>query len=124
MTGERDRDHKRRSRAQQMIELGALSMSSERTGAVHTLRLSGDLDLATTNRVEAELKRVEAGDARTIVIDLSDLTFINSTGVHLLVDASLRSRADATGLTLLRGSPTVQRVLQICGVEPALPFTD
>ncbi len=117
-------DHSRPSRAQQVIELGALSMCSERNGAVHTLRLSGDLDLATTNRVEAELKRVEAGDARTIVIDLSNLAFINSTGVHLLVDAELRSRADANGLTLLRGSPTVQRVLQICGVETALPFAE
>jgi anti-anti-sigma factor len=107
-----------------MIELGALSMSSERNGRVHTLRLSGDLDLATTNRVEAELKRTEASDARTIVIDLSDLTFLNSTGVHLLVDASLRSRADANGLSMLRGSATVQRVLQICGAETALPFTD
>ncbi len=119
-----DRDHSRPSRAQQMIELGALSMSSERNGPVHTLRLSGDLDLATAKDVEAELKRVEAGDARTIVIDLSDLTFINSSGVHLLVDAELRSRADAKGLSLLRGSGTVQRVLQICGVETALPFTD
>lgn len=119
-----DRDDSRRSRAQHMIELGALTVSSERNGPVHTLRLSGDLDLATTSRAEAELERVEASDARTIVIDLSDLAFINSTGVHLLVDAELRSRADANGLTLLRGSPTVQRVLQICGVETALPFAD
>ncbi len=119
-----DRDHSRPSRAQQVIELGALTMSSARNGPVHTLRLSGDLDLATTDRVEAELKRIEASDARTIVIDLSDLAFINSTGVHLLVDAEQRSRADANGLTLLRGPATVQRVLQICGVETALPFAD
>ena len=116
--------HGRPSRAQQVLELGALSMSSERDGPVHTLRLSGDLDLATTDRVEAELRRIEASDARTIVLDLSDLAFINSTGVHLLVDASLRSRADANALTLRRGSATVQRVLQICGVETTLPFTD
>ena len=119
-----DRDHGRPSRAEQMIELGALTMSSERNGSVHTLRLSGDLDLATTDRVEAELKRIEASDARTIVIDLSDVAFINSTGVHLLVDAELRSRAHENGLTLLRGSAAVQRVLQICDVETALPFTD
>ena len=119
-----DRDHSRPSRAQQVIGLGALTMSSQRNGAVHTLRLSGDLDLGTTDRVEAELTRIEDSDARTIVIDLSDLTFISSSGVHLLVDASLRSRADADGLCLLRGSPAVQRVLQICGVETALPFTD
>ena len=119
-----DRDHSRTSRAQQAIEFGTLTMSSERRGPVHTLRLFGELDLATTDRVEAELKRIEASDARTIVVDLSDLAFINSTGVHLLVDAELRSRADANGLTLLRGPATVQRVLQICGVETALPFTD
>jgi anti-anti-sigma factor len=119
-----DRDHSRPSRAQQVIDLGALIMSSERNGSVHTLRLSGDLDLATTDRVEAELRRIEASDARRIVIDLSDLAFINSTGVHLLVDAELRSRTTANGLTLRRGSPTVQRVLRICGVETALPFTD
>lgn len=117
-------DRRRTSRAQQVIELGALSMSSERNGPVHTLRLAGDLDLATSNRVEVELRRVEASDARTIVIDLSELAFINSTGVHLLVDAERRSRADANGLTLLRGPATVQRVLRICGVETALPFTD
>ncbi len=99
-------------------------MSSERNGAVHTLRLSGELDLATTHRVEAELKRVEASGAQTIVIDLSDLSFINSTGVHLLVDAEARSRAQSNDLALLRGSAAVQRVLEICGVEAALPFDD
>jgi anti-anti-sigma factor len=119
-----DRDHSRPSRAQQVIDLGALIMSSERNGPVHTLRLSGDLDLATTDRVEAELRRIEASDARRIVIDLSDLAFINSTGVHLLVDAQLRWRTVENGLTLRRGSPTVQRVLRICGVETSLPFTD
>lgn len=114
----------RPSRAQQLIEFGALSMSSERNGGVHTLRLSGELDLATTHRVEAELKRVEASGAQTIVIDLSELAFINSTGVHLLVDAEARSRAQSTDLALLRGSPAVQRVLEICGVDAALPFDD
>ena len=116
-------DHSRPSRAQQLIELGALRLSSVRNGAVHTIRLSGELDLATTDRVEDELKRVEASDARTIVVDLSDLAFINSSGVHLLVDAEVRSRA-SNGLTLLRGSPAVQRVLELCGVDAALPFAD
>lgn len=114
-------DHGRPSRAQQLIELGALRMNSQRTGAVHTIRLSGELDLATTSRVEAELKRVEATDARMIVVDLSGLTFISSSGVHFLVDAEIRSRA-SNGLTLLRGSPTVQRVLALCEVDTALPF--
>ncbi len=115
-------DHIRSSRAQGLVELGALRMSSERSGAVHTICLFGELDLATAHRVEGELKRVEASDARTIVVDLSGLAFISSTGVHLLVDAEVRSRAVSQRLMLRRGSPAVQRVLEISGVDTALPF--
>lgn len=115
-------DQIRPSRAEQLIELGALSMSSERDGAVHTICLSGELDLGTADGVDAELQRVEATDAETIIVDLSGLTFISSTGVQLLVDAEVRSRADSQRLTLLRAPPAVQRVLEICGVDAALPF--
>lgn len=112
------------SRAERLIELGALRMSSAREGAVHTICLFGELDLGTTGRVDAELQCVEATDARMIVVDLSGLTFISSTGVQLLVDGEVRSRADSRRLTLLRGSPAVQRVLEICGVDAALPFAN
>ena len=115
-------DQSAHSRAEQLLGLGVLSMSFERDGAVHTICLFGELDLATTDRVDAELRRVEATDAWTIVVDLSGLTFISSTGVQLLVDAEVRSRADSQRLTLLRGSPAVQRVLELCGVDAALPF--
>ena len=78
------------SGSEQLIELGALSMSSAREGAVHTVSLFGELDVGTTDRVDAELQRVEATDAWMIVVDLSGLTFISSTGVQLLVDAEVR----------------------------------
>ncbi len=117
-------DRNATSRAGGLLTLGTLSMSSQRNGAVHTIRLCGELDVATTGRVEAELKRVEAGDARTIVVDLSGLAFISSTGVNLLVDAEARSRAASNSLTLLRAAPGVQRVVEICGLETALPFGD
>ncbi len=116
MTGGSDQ-----SRAAQFSGLGVLSMSSERTGAVHTICLSGELDLATTDRVDAELRRVEASDAWMIVLDLCGLTFMSSSGVQLLVDAEVRSR-ESQRLALLRGPPAVQRLLEICGVDSALPF--
>jgi anti-sigma B factor antagonist len=110
------------SRAEQLIELGALSMSSAREGTVHTICLFGELDLGTTDRFDAELQRAEATDARLIVVDLSGLTFISSTGVQLLVDGEARSRAGSQRLTLLRAPTAVHRVLEICGVDAALPF--
>ena len=112
------------SRAEQLIELGVLTLRSAREGDVHTISLSGELDLATADDVQRELERVEASDAGAIVLDLSGLMFMDSTGVRLLLTAQARSRADANRLTLLRGGPAVQRVLELSGVDALLPFAD
>jgi anti-sigma B factor antagonist len=111
-----------RSRALEILKLGRLTISSEREGDVHTISLSGELDLATVPVVERELQRVEATDVLSIVVDLGDLAFIDSNGVRILLSADARSRADAHRLVLLRGSASVQRVLEICGVHRRLPF--
>jgi anti-sigma B factor antagonist len=111
-------------RAHQVIELGDLSMTSERQGAVHSICLVGELDLASADAVQDELMRVEAGDADSIVLDLSGLTFIDSTGIRLLYSAAVRSRADADRLALLRGGPAVQRALQLTALVDHLPFAD
>jgi anti-anti-sigma factor len=71
------------------------------------------------------LECVEASDALSIVVDLSALTFVDSTGVRLLImNAQARSRADANRLMLLRGPDGVQRVFVLCGVDGLLPFAD
>jgi len=111
-------------RASQLIKLGELSMSSERKGDVHTICLSGELDLATVEAVELELERVEATDVAAIVLDLSELEFMDLSGVWLMLTANARSRADSNRLQLLRGQAAVQRVLAMSGVEQLLPFAD
>jgi anti-anti-sigma factor len=111
-------------RAEQLITLGELSMTSERSGDVHNIRLFGELDLASAGAVERELERAEATDAESIVLDLSGLTFMDSTGVRLLATANARSRADANRLTLRRGPAAVQRVLELTAVADLLPFAD
>lgn len=111
-------------RAKHVVKLGVLEMTSERAGHVHTIALAGELDLASAAEVEAELRRVEATDAEAIVLDLSRLTFIDSTGIRLVVTADARSRADANRLSLLRGPAAIQRVFTITGVADRLPFAD
>ena len=112
------------SGAREAVGVGALKLTSERDGEIHSIRLFGELDLATADAVEDELSRVEASDARTIVIDLAGLTFMDSTGVRLLVNASARTRKGGHRLALLRGGAAIQRVLQLTGLEDELPFTD
>ena len=111
-------------RAADLLNVGQLTVRSERDGVLHTISVQGELDLANAADLERELIRVEGGDALSIVLDLSGLQFIDSTGVRLLICAHARSRADSNRLTLLRGPKPVQRVLELTGVLDILPFAD
>jgi len=118
-----DPEHSR-ARAEQAAAVGALTLTSRRDGDEHILRLEGELDLAHAADVERELVRVEQTDVTRIVVDLSGLTFVDSTGVRILLQAEARSRADSCRLTLLRPPAAVGRVFVVCGVERLLPFSD
>ena len=76
------------------------------------VHLAGELDIATTPRLERVLR--EPGlQARLIVLDLRDLAFIDSSGVHAIVDASARARQAGHRMLLLRGRPGVDRVFTL-----------
>lgn len=114
------------SPAVQRIRLrpGELTIASEREGDIHVIALAGELDLATADQVEQELLRVEATDAGSIVLDLSRLRFIDSTGMRVIIAAEARSRRDSSRLALLRGPDAVQRVFELTGVVDLMPFSD
>jgi anti-sigma B factor antagonist len=111
-------------RGERLPGLGKLIISSDRDGGRYTICPLGELDLGTAGELQLELERAEASDARSIVLDLSGLTFMDSTGVQLLLRAHARSRADANRLRLLRGPAVVHRVLELTGVATLLPFSD
>ncbi|HEV2058750.1 MAG TPA: STAS domain-containing protein [Solirubrobacteraceae bacterium] len=119
-----DRSIPSHSRPEHIIELGQLTLRSHREGDVHTIALTGEMDLSNATEVERELLHVEATDATTIVIDLAGLQFMDSTGIRLLVAADARSRADSGRLRLTRPPEQVFRVLCIAGIERLLPFED
>lgn len=108
------------SRVEQIARL-ALSIASERDGDVHTLSLTGEIDLANAAEVEQQLRRIEATDAELILVDLAGVSFIDSTAIKVLIAAAARSRAD-NRLVLMRPAPAVLRVLRIAGVADLLPL--
>lgn len=111
-------------RADLLLKVGQLTVRSDREGAVHTIALDGELDLATADDFERELRRAEASDALSIVLDLSALQFIDSTGVRVLLCAYRRSCENGQRLAVLRGPAVVQRVFAITGILDVLPFAD
>ena len=86
--------------------------------------LRGELDLSTVNKVQEELRRVEADAPAVVVLDLSKLTFLDSTGLRCLVTADQRARDADRRVVLVRGPDPVQRVFSITRLEERLEMVD
>jgi anti-anti-sigma factor len=88
------------------------------------LSLSGELDLSGVDRLRRELEQAEASDARSIVVDLSALEFLDSSGLNELLAAQQRASTDGDRLALQRGPAPIQRVFEISGVLDRFRFVD
>ena len=97
--------------------------TQERDGRVHVL-LRGELDLSTVGQVQDALERVEAGSPSVVVLDLSKLSFLDSTGLRCLVTANERAREQGRRLVIVRGPDAVQRVFSITGLDDRLEIVD
>jgi anti-sigma B factor antagonist len=82
------------------------------------LHLRGELDMATRAQVESALKRAEDSDAAVIELDLGGLSFMDSSGVHVVQDAHRRAGEKGHTLVLLKGPATVQHVFEVTGTQP------
>jgi len=80
----------------------------------------GELEVATVDTLRAALDGIEM--AGRLVLDLRSLSFIDSTGLHLLVALHQRAHRDGFQLTLLAPEPPVGRAIQLCGLDQVLPF--
>jgi anti-anti-sigma factor len=87
------------------------------------LVLRGELDLSTVRVVEAELVRAEDAH-RLIALDLRDLDFMDSTGLHMLTEADARARESGGRLLLVQGSPQVRRLFALTRLGEHLEVVD
>jgi anti-sigma B factor antagonist len=84
---------------------------------------AGELDIATVGQLQRELDDlIEAGFGQ-IVIDLRGVEFIDSTGLHALVEAHERAKDEGWQLALVPGRHAVQQLFEITGTIEQLPFT-
>jgi anti-anti-sigma factor len=86
--------------------------------------LRGELDLSTIERVEEEIARAEHSEAALVVIDLTALTFLDSTGLRTIVTADQRARRAGRRLVVRKGPETVHRVFTITRLDERLEMVD
>lgn len=97
--------------------------TEDRDGFVH-VGLVGELDLSTVAKVQEELRRVEESAPATVVLDLSKLRFLDSTGLRCIVTADERAREAGRRMVIVRGPDPVQRVFSITRLEERLEMVD
>jgi anti-anti-sigma factor len=93
---------------------------AQRNGAT-VLSVLGEVDLATAPILDEHLAAVEAGDAERIVVDLDRVSFMDSSGLQVLL-THVFSDENAQRLRLTRGSPQVLRLFTVSGMLERLPF--
>jgi anti-anti-sigma factor len=73
----------------------------------------GEVDLSSVATLRAPLEKARAAGALTLV-DLTGVSFMDSSGLHLMLDAAMDARLDGWTLTF-RASPQVRRLLEVTG---------
>ena len=115
-----------------MPDLEPFAVEVQRRAHVTIVQPRGELDLATVETLSSALDAAVAETLRAaldgmehgarLVLDLRGLSFIDSTGLHLLVALTERAQRDGFQLMLLAPSAPVARAIQICGLDRTLPF--
>src|SRR5579862_6500652 len=99
-----------------------LVVRTSREDQVERLTPIGELDIATVPLLERAFEAAyDDSAARMIVVDLTELSFIDSSGLNLLL--RMRTACEAADrLRVVNGSPAVTRLLDVSGIRPLLPI--
>jgi anti-sigma B factor antagonist len=84
--------------------------------------LSGELDISRALLLEQELRAIEAAAPACIVIDLSQLDFVDSSGLARLIAARRRAQRSPWRLVLVEGSAVIQRLLALSALDKVFEF--
>jgi anti-anti-sigma factor len=95
------------------------SVSRRRAGDAIVVAPAGEIDLATIDALQAAID-VAATDAETVVLDLREVTFIDSAGLRLV----LQSSRAIGGFGVVRGPREVQRIFDLVGLDGRLTILD
>jgi len=95
--------------------------TTRRIGDLVVVSPASELDMATAPGFIRAVEHVQ--DQSPIVVDLRELTFIDSMGIRALIQAAGGLDRDSN-VSFVRASDRIQRILGLAGIEPALRWTD
>jgi anti-sigma B factor antagonist len=85
----------------------------EPVGEIAVLALSGELDLAAAPALRERLAEARATGARGLVLDMAEVTFLDSSALREILSADAALRTDGVPLVLATVQPAVERLLEL-----------
>jgi anti-sigma B factor antagonist len=99
------------------------TVGAESMGDAYVVAPVGELDLGTVDDLRSVLAARPPGCHR-LVLDLSELTFFDTSGMRLVIETLQDARQRGTEFAIVRGPEDVQRLFALAGMEDRLPFFD
>jgi len=90
------------------------------SSTAYVLEVGGELDLYTAPRLSSQAGELIALGATGLVVDLTETTFVDSTALHVLLDARKGVRAEGGELVVVCPSSSLRRIFEITGVDGLL----
>jgi anti-anti-sigma factor len=100
------------------------SVTVSKDGDRATLELRGELDMSGTDRLQVALEQAEEPPSGLLVLDLSKLDFIDSTGLEVLLRAARRAHDSGRRLIVARPSRYVRRLLEMTAIDQSLDVVE
>jgi anti-anti-sigma factor len=93
------------------------------TGTALVVELFGELDAASRDSTEAAVVAALTS-GRSVIIDLADVTFVDSSGVATLIAIAQKAEAEGTLLSIRNAPPNVRRIFEIAGLDHEFDVRD
>ena len=101
-----------------------LSLSTRTVGDHAVLEVGGEVDVYTAPRLRERLVELVEAGARSVVVDLSRVEFLDSTGLGVLVGALKRLRAAGGSLALVCGHERLLKIFRITALDRVFALYD
>jgi anti-sigma B factor antagonist len=104
------------------VKVAAMSVGWDTTERAdgYRVELSGELDISSAASVESRLMELESRAPERLYLDLQKVSFIDSTGLSMIINADGRARKDNRRLTIVSGEGVPRRILRTVGLEDRL----
>jgi anti-sigma B factor antagonist len=100
-----------------------LELHDDADGPRHVLVLSGELDMASSPALEQAVRAICTDSAEALTVDLSGLTFMDSTGLRVVLLAKELCERHRCELLVIPGPAQIQRLFEVTGILERLPFS-